>query len=169
MTTAPVVDLVLLEEPALRALAGGDLVAASAAAGVQIPPPFLDDARLWRLRVDAVRKSPEVTPWLPRAIVVGDDRVVVGHAGFHGPPDDDGMVEVGYSVLPEHRRRGHARAALAALIAFARERGARTVRASISPDNAASQALVASFGFAHVGEQWDEEDGRELVFERPAA
>jgi RimJ/RimL family protein N-acetyltransferase len=73
---------------------------------------------------------------------------------------------VGYEVLPEHRRRGHARGALQQLMDFARERGARTVRASISPDNAPSLALVASFGFRHVGEQWDDEDGRELVFER---
>jgi RimJ/RimL family protein N-acetyltransferase len=42
------------------------------------------------------------------------------------------------------------------------------VRATISPDNAASLATIAGFGFTENGEQWDEEDGRELIFERPA-
>ncbi|WP_171165754.1 hypothetical protein [Streptomyces sp. I05A-00742] len=32
----------------------------------------------------------------------------------------------------------------------------------------ASLATISGFGFVEVGEQWDEEDGRELVFEVPA-
>ena len=42
------------------------------------------------------------------------------------------------------------------------------VRASISPENAASLATLRPFGFEPVGEQWDEEDGLELLFERPS-
>jgi RimJ/RimL family protein N-acetyltransferase len=48
------------------------------------------------------------------------------------------------------------------------EPGVRTVRASISPGNTASLATIAGFGFQPAGEQWDEEDGLELLFERPA-
>ena len=94
---------------------------------------------------------------------------VVGHAGFHDPPNEAGMVEVGYRVVPEHRRQGYGRAALAELLAYAAaspEVG--TVRASISPGNVASLALARSLGFRHIGEQWDDEDGLELVFERAA-
>ena len=42
------------------------------------------------------------------------------------------------------------------------------VRASISPTNEASLATLRPFGFEAVGEQWDDEDGLELLFERPA-
>jgi L-amino acid N-acyltransferase YncA len=45
------------------------------------------------------------------------------------------------------------------------EATARVVRASIRPDNEASRALVAQFGFVEVGEQWDDEDGLELLFD----
>jgi [ribosomal protein S5]-alanine N-acetyltransferase len=91
---------------------------------------------------------------------------VVGHAGFHGPPDETGMVEVAYSVDPAYRRRGYARAMLAALLRrAAAEPGVSTVRATISPGNVASLATISGFGFAEAGEQWDEEDGRELIFE----
>ena len=165
---APAVQLVLLPTPALRALVDGDLAAASEAAGLHLPPAFLEDDPLWRLRLEQVGEDPAAAPWLVRAITDAAGRDVVGHAGFHGPPDGAGMVEVGYQVLPERRRRGYARAALAELIAFAAERGARTVRASIAPGNEPSLALAESFGFRRVGEQWDEEDGLELVFERPA-
>jgi RimJ/RimL family protein N-acetyltransferase len=48
------------------------------------------------------------------------------------------------------------------------EPAVRTVRATISPGNAASLATIAGFGFAEAGEQWDDEDGLELIFEIPA-
>ena len=101
-----------------------------------------------------------------RAVVVDPDGVV-GHAGFHGPPDAGGTVEVGYTVAPSLRGRGHATAALHALVDEAqRSPGVRVVRATVAPDNAPSLAVVRRVGFVHVGEQVDEVDGLELVFER---
>jgi ribosomal-protein-alanine N-acetyltransferase len=165
--TSATVDLVILSADALQALVAGDLAAASAEAGVELPQEFLADTWLWSLRLGQMIGEPACAPWLVRAVVPRPGRVAVGHAGFHGPPDERGMVEVGYRVVPEHRRRGYARAALAALLEYAREHGAHVARASISPGNAPSLALAASFGFVGAGEQWDERDGRELVFERP--
>jgi RimJ/RimL family protein N-acetyltransferase len=160
------VDLVPLGAEALQALLDGDLAAASAAAGVPLPSEFLADTWLWTLRLGQLVGDPACAPWLIRAVVPRADGIAVGHAGFHGPPDEHGMVEVGYRIVPEHRRRGLARAALTELLIFAAAHGARTARASISPDNEASLSLARSFGFVHVGEQLDEIDGLELVFER---
>jgi RimJ/RimL family protein N-acetyltransferase len=54
------------------------------------------------------------------------------------------------------------------LIDFAAgEPDVRTVRASVSPDNAGSLATIEPYGFVQVGEQMDEIDGLELIFERP--
>jgi ribosomal-protein-alanine N-acetyltransferase len=91
----------------------------------------------------------------------------VGNVGFHGPPDDQGRVEIGYGIVPSHRGQGYAREAIAALTDWAFATGeARVCVASVSPRNAASLALVRSLGFRQVGEQIDEVDGLELVFER---
>jgi RimJ/RimL family protein N-acetyltransferase len=159
-------DLLLLSADALQALVAGDLPAASTEAGVALPEAFLSDTWLWSLRLGQLIGDPSCAPWLVRAVVGQPAGEVVGHAGFHGAPDERGMVEVGYRIVPEHRRRGYARAALTGLLGFATEHGATIARASISPGNVASLALAASFGFRPVGEQWDERDGRELVFER---
>ncbi len=76
------------------------------------------------------------------------------------------MVEVGYAVDPGFRRKGYARAALLALIKWAKEDASiQRIRATISPDNLASRALVSQYGFVEVGEQWDDEDGLETIFE----
>lgn len=123
-------------------------------------------AGLWRRRSRQLRETPADTDWVTRLIVDPDLPVAVGVAGFHGAPGDTGMVEVGYRVDPAHRRRGYARSALRTMLAVARDHPVvRTVRASISPDNAPSLALATAHGFVAVGRQWDEEDGWEIVHE----
>jgi ribosomal-protein-alanine N-acetyltransferase len=160
-----------LTRPVLVALRDSDLAAASALAGLRFPPYFVADQELWlwQLRLSDLAGNPEAARWIARAAVDDPGGFVVGHAGYHGPPDGNGMVEVGYTVVPEYRRRGYARAMLAALLRRAAgEPGVLVVRASISPGNAASLATIRGFGFEPAGEQWDEIDGRELLFERPA-
>jgi len=162
------VRFVELSGAAMAALLDGNLAEASREAGVALTPYFLTDGalRLWRLRVSQIASDPGSARWVARAVIAGPEGVVVGHAGFHGPPDETGMVEVGYSVDPAYRRRGYATAMLRELLRrAAAEPGVSTVRATISPGNAASLATISGFGFAEVGEQWDEEDGRELIFE----
>src|SRR6516225_5623277 len=41
---------------------------------------------------------------------------VVGDVGFIGPPDENGSIEVGYSVIPDRRRRGYATEAASAIV-----------------------------------------------------
>jgi RimJ/RimL family protein N-acetyltransferase len=163
------VTLVPLPAAALDALLDGDLARAGQLTGTVLPPFFLTEGWLWRLRRDQVRDDPASAEWIVRAVVT-DDGAVVGHAGFHGPPDEHGDVEVGFTVLPEHRGKGWARAALAALLARAeREPDVNQVVATVRPDNVASLGVVRGAGFVHVGEQTDPVDGLEMVFVRPAA
>jgi RimJ/RimL family protein N-acetyltransferase len=173
------VRLARLTVPVLTALRDRDLATAGDLAGLAFPGYFTQDGErwLWDLRLSDIAARPEAADWIARAAVDVPGGFVVGHAGFHGPPDELGLAEVAYSVLPEYRRRGYARAMLAILLDWAAaEPAVRTVRASISPGNAGSLATIAGFGFRPAGEQWDEEDGRELLFEvaagqhtRPAA
>ncbi|MEU6341566.1 GNAT family protein [Streptomyces sp. NPDC046977] len=160
-----------LSGAAMAALLDGDLSKAGALTGVPLTAYFLTDrARwLWRYRLGQMAADPGRARWMVRQVLVGDGGLAVGHAGFHGPPDGTGTVEIGYSVAPAFRRRGYARSAVAELLRrAAAEPSVLTVRAAVAPDNRASLATIAGFGFAEVGEQWDEEDGRELLFEVPA-
>ena len=66
--------------------------------------------RLGQLAEDAT-----IREWLGRAMVLVDEsgrRRVVGSIGFHGPPDEQGRLEIGYSVDPPYRRQGYAREAV---------------------------------------------------------
>jgi RimJ/RimL family protein N-acetyltransferase len=168
---APHVRIVHLTEPVFLALARGDLAAANAGSPVPLSP-YLASAEcsgVWRRRSVQVAQDPASAGWVTGVIWDEQLQVAVGRAGYHGPPDPAGMVEIGYSVDPAYRRRGYARAALEALLRrAAREPGVATVRVTISPDNAASYQLASQYGFTEVGEQWDDEDGREIIYEIPA-
>lgn len=52
---------------------------------------------------------------------------------------------------PEHRRKGHARALIEALLAAARAGGARTVLLEVRASNRPAIALYEAFGFAGTG------------------
>ncbi len=166
--SSPTIELALLSVSVLEALNAGSIDRASAEFGCPLPPSYLDHQSIWGYRIAQVREDPTTLRWLVRAVVDANTRDIVGHAGFHGPPDESGMVEIGYTIEPEFRRRGYAHATVAALIDYASAEPIVTrVRASISPDNIASLATVRPFGFIQVGEQMDEIDGLELIFEVP--
>ncbi|UOY01091.1 GNAT family N-acetyltransferase [Blastococcus sp. PRF04-17] len=167
----PRVDLVALDAATLRALGDGDVGLAQSGAPVPLTPWLTgEESRgLWRLRAAQVAADPPAERWVTRVVWDPDRRLAVGRAGFHGPPDESGMVEVGYATDPAERRRGYARAALRSLLAEGvAAPHVTTVRASVGPWNRVSRDLVLAHGFVEVGEQTDEEDGLELVYERPA-
>jgi RimJ/RimL family protein N-acetyltransferase len=162
------IRFVPLSVDAMNALLAGDLRTASSIAGVDLSDHFVsvDAQRLWHRRVDQIAEDPSAAPWVASAVICQDTGYAVGFAGYHGPPDERGMIEMGYTVVPERRRQGYATAIVAALLdRAASEPGVTVLRATISPDNVASLATIAPFGFERRGEQWDEEDGEELIFE----
>jgi len=166
--TTPRARLAFLGDEVYRLLQAKDLAGASRLSLLDLPQAFVTtESWLWPIFSAKIAADPAAESFVVRAIVDAETNVVVGHAGFHAPPDARGMLEVGYTVLEAHRRRGYASSTVSLLLQEAAERGASVVRASISPDNAASLAVVRGLGFVHVGEELDDEDGMELIYERP--
>lgn len=168
---SPRLDLVSLSPSVLEALLDGRRDAAEAQLPVALPPDWPDEGvePFLRLRLGQMVEEPESQRWLVRALVHGGDGVMVGHAGFHGPPGSGGLApgkaELGYTVFPAYRGRGYATEAAVALMEWAEGLGVRRFVASVAPANEPSLAIVRKLGFVQTGEQWDEEDGLELVFE----
>jgi ribosomal-protein-alanine N-acetyltransferase len=88
--------------------------------------------------------GPEPVWWLHQVLA---DEVVVGDIGFHGPPDPEGSVEIGYNVVPAWQGRGVATWACGAILRQAWRDGAVQVIAETEPDNVASQTVLARNGF----------------------
>ena len=156
----------------LEASLQGDRAAAEDELGFDVPPVWLEEQWLMRLRLDDLHENPAAQQWLLRAICLPDDRTMVGSISFHAPPGAPylqptapGGVEIGYSVFPDYRRRGFAGEACAGLINWAaREHGIQRFVVSVSPNNIPSIAIARRLGFRKVGSHVDEIDGPEDVW-----
>ena len=75
----------------------------------------------------------------------GDGRkAAIGTCGFTAKPDGTGTVETGYSILPEHQRRGYAPEAVTALIEFLKATfDAQEIDRIVKPDGSIMNAAVA--------------------------
>src|SRR5262249_7825419 len=99
------------------------------------------------------------SPFGPYAVVAGGE--LVGSAGFFGPQDESGTVEIGYEVAPLQRRQGYATETASALAAWAlAQDGVRRVVAAPFADNIASQRVLERAGFRRAGTK-----GEQLVYE----
>jgi RimJ/RimL family protein N-acetyltransferase len=163
-------ELVSMSMRFMTLLLARDLDGASAEIGVRVPDDLPDQLdNFLQFRIVDLEADPAAAPWLGRAIVRrGPDgsSEFVGTAGFHQPPDADARVEVGYRVEPNYRRQGVASEVVRGMFDWAaREHGIHRFRASVSPMNEASLAVISRLGFRQTGVQIDDIDGEELVFE----
>ena len=95
--------------------------------------------------------APEDEPFGVWLIIERDTNTVVGDIGFMGPPDG-GEVEIGFSVVPDRRRRGYATEACRSLVEWVfRATTVRDVVARSEPENEASARVLAASGFRRAG------------------
>ncbi|MFE9773942.1 GNAT family N-acetyltransferase [Streptomyces sp. NPDC005931] len=99
--------------------------------------------------------------WTMYVLVRDEDDRAVGAMGFHGAPDADGRVEIGYDLVEGARGLGYATEALRTLSAWALARdGVKTVAAVVARENTPSQRVVTRAGFTRI--PWD---GDEFAYE----
>ncbi|HEX5578524.1 MAG TPA: GNAT family N-acetyltransferase [Candidatus Limnocylindria bacterium] len=163
-------ELPLLSLEQMDAIAEGDATAVANELRAAFGSEWVDEVRwLAGFRATQLRERPQDRPWLIRPIIrneSGQPREAIGYLNFHMAPDEHGMAEIGYTLLPAARGKGYALEAVRAAIAWAtREHGVQCFRASVAPDNERSLNLIGKLGFVKKGEQWDETDGLEWVYE----
>lgn len=89
--------------------------------------------------------------WGMYVMVRTADELAIGGMGFHGPPDDNGCVEVGYDLVDAARGNGYATQALRALSEWAMTHSEVTsLLAVTAPDNAPSQRVATRAGYVRL-------------------
>jgi ribosomal-protein-alanine N-acetyltransferase len=119
------------------------------------PPGEYDTPAIEHFR-DCLVKSPEAAGWYGWYALLrsAEDRpwILVGSGGFSGPPNNEVVIEIGYSVVPAYERRGFATEMVNALVrhAFSNNR-VKCIVAHTTQDNAGSVKVLERTGFALVG------------------
>jgi len=130
--------------------------------GVYIPEhwPGPDLAEALPFFVENMEKAPSEPAWDWIAIH-RLDQGVIGGIGFMGGPDKDGIVEVGYDIVPEYRKQGYATEMARSLVAWAFEETCiKIVTASCLHDYIGSIKVLENIGMRRL-----ESDGNMLKWE----
>jgi len=130
--------------------------------GVYVPEhwPGRDLAEALPFFVENMEKAPSEPAWDWIAIH-RSDQAVIGGIGFMGEPDKDGVVEVGYDIVPEYRKQGYATEMARSLVAWAlQETDIKVVTASCLDDNIGSIKVLENVGMRRL-----EPDGNMLKWE----
>jgi RimJ/RimL family protein N-acetyltransferase len=102
---------------------------------------------------------PDTGGWGLWLFVYKPERLVVGAASFSGAPTADGAVELGYQVVPAHRRRGLTVEGCSALIDWAfTDSRPQYIVADCAAGNAASVRTLEKLGFQMLGARGDRLD-----------
>ena len=95
------------------------------------------------------------------------DRTMIGMCGFKGPPDADGLAEIGYGIAPGYQGRGYASEATRAVTEHYLATGKlRKVRAHTLPNENPSTGVLKKCGFTKIGEVIEPDDGLVWRWER---
>ncbi|HEX3513775.1 MAG TPA: GNAT family N-acetyltransferase [Trebonia sp.] len=90
--------------------------------------------------------------WGIYQIILRETGEVIGDIGFHGPPDETGTVEIGYSIVEQLRGRGLMGESAVAICGLSWSRPEVTkIIAQTDEDNAASAGVLRHAGFRETG------------------
>jgi RimJ/RimL family protein N-acetyltransferase len=127
--------------------------------GFQVAPgwPGSDWLEVLPSLLEMYEAQPDWCAW-NRNIVHREDRTLIGGVGCVCPPQEDGVVSLGYCIVPHYRRQGFATEAARVYLRWLQTQSSvRTIRAECLTDNTASCRILERIGMRNVGFFHDEE------------
>ena len=127
---------------------------------------FLNNRNPIPYRINQVRKDPEVAKYLLRVAVLKESMEIIGSAGFHNLPDENGMIEIGFGIDAAFQNKGYGKQLLHGMWNWVlKDQRVKTLRYTVSPTNLISKQIIQKLEFDLVGEQLDDVDGVEEIYE----
>jgi len=109
---------------------------------------------------EILKSDPASFNWGFHFFVHAGERVLIGEGGFKGKPDEEGVVEIGYALVPEYRQRGFATEAARGLTDYAFSHPeVAIVQAHTLIDGSASINVLKKLGMKFIGSAQDPDEG----------
>lgn len=144
-----------------------DRLAFFKALGVEIEPswpPELMDKNALHWAADRLSAEPDQQGWHAWVYISPVLNRLVGCGGYKGPPDANGSVEIGYSMLQSYREQGLATEGVMTLLDWAYENEAvKSVTALTRADRDASHRVLEKAGFQLLRTRFDEAEDCDIV------
>jgi len=120
-------------------------------------PPPLNDNNSKEFTLNYVADNPDAVGWAAWYFLLPGTSSArprtIGIGGFRGKPTGEGVVEVGYSIMPGYQRQGFASEAVSGLVDWAfTHTEVKLVTAQTLPQLQGSIRVLERNGFSYLGE-----------------
>ncbi|MCE7066201.1 GNAT family N-acetyltransferase [Dyadobacter sp. CY326] len=128
--------------------------------GVNVPKKWTDFRDTFTPSYHRWKAHPPLRDWWVYLIIYVPDNILIGSCGYKGEPDANGVVEIGYEIIPAYRKRGLGAEAAKGLVdhAFAHSAVKKVTAHTLAEENA-SVRILESIGFKQTEDVSDPDDG----------
>lgn len=135
-------------------------------AGVEIPDSWPVCFEAYPFFLNMIDNEPAQHGWLNYFVIHKQDKVMSGDAGFLGRPDENGVVEIRYCIIPEYRNMGIAKECVNLLSEWAfSTRLVKEIVAYTLPNNDPSINVLRASGFSLIRTDIPSEEGGKYLWQ----
>lgn len=128
--------------------------------GVNVPKKWTEFRDTFTPSYHRWKAHPPLRDWWVYLIIYVPDNILIGSCGFKGEPDSNGVVEIGYEIMPSHRERGLGTETAKGLLDHAFKHSAvRKVIAHTMAEENASGHILEKLGFQQTHDVNDPDEG----------
>lgn len=108
--------------------------------------PLPEYQQFFPYKINKFKENPIENKW-EGLIIHKETNTIIGDMGFKGSPDEEGAINIGYSIVPDQRGKGYASEMGKALVQWGLSQpGVKKVVATCSPDNHPSIKVLQKIG-----------------------
>lgn len=116
--------------------------------------PNIDIREIMPILKDKLSSKPIPDGFEAWLFVDKSDNSIVGDGGFKGPPDENGVIDIGYGIIESRRRQGFAYEAVTALIKWGfSHNNVKAITADCLKNNTASINLLKKLGMVEIRQE----------------
>ncbi|MDT2048518.1 GNAT family N-acetyltransferase [Bacillus sp. 1780r2a1] len=108
--------------------------------------PLLEYRQFFSYKINKFKETPIENKW-EGLIIHKKTNTIIGDMGFKGGPNEEGAINIGYSIVPDQRGKGYASEMGKALVQWGLSQPeVKKVLATCSPDNQPSIKVLQKIG-----------------------
>ena len=159
MLQSPRLDIVPCDDTLFDAIRMGNNVLGRVM-GVNVPKKWTEFRDTFTPSYHRWKAHPPLRLWWVYLIIYKPGNILIGSCGYKGEPDSNGMVEIGYEIMPSHRSMGLGTETARALLehAFSQSGVLKVVAHTLEEENASGH-ILEKLGFERTDDVNDPDEG----------